>query len=537
MNVNFLDCTLRDGGYYNAWDFSPKLINDYMRAMAALSVDMVEIGLRSMSSAGSMFKGGCAYCTDEYIHSLRLPDVTPSLAVMVNGADLLNFPDGVISSVAHLFGPADSSPVRMVRIACHVDKVAVTLPAIARLRELGYQTTVNLMQIAGLSQHEVEKLAYVCVDWPIDVLYFADSMGSMLPADINRTVAALRTHWAGELGFHAHNNMEWGLANCLRAMEQGVSWIDATVLGMGRGPGNARTEYLAIELEGQQGRMMNLIPLLDLIDKYFRPMQQKYGWGPNPYYYLAGKYGIHPTYVQEMISDSRYDGEDILAVINHLKSRGGKQYNLDILEASRNFYKGVSKGSWRPAELIAGREVLLLGAGPGVETHRKVLEDYIRRARPLVIALNTQSRIDQDLIDLRVACHPIRLLADVEEHSRLPQPLISPVSMLPGNVRDALVGKETLDYGLEVQADTFTFGDTHCVLPKCLVVAYSLAVASSGGASRVLLAGFDGYGADDPRTSEMQELITTFKQSTRGLELLSVTPTRYNLPIRSIYSM
>ena len=29
--INLLDCTLRDGGYYNNWDFSTDLINDYLK--------------------------------------------------------------------------------------------------------------------------------------------------------------------------------------------------------------------------------------------------------------------------------------------------------------------------------------------------------------------------------------------------------------------------------------------------------------------------------------------------------------------------
>ena len=51
--IHLLDCTLRDGGYYNAWDFEPRLIKAYVKAMAALPVDIVEIGFRSMPGAGS----------------------------------------------------------------------------------------------------------------------------------------------------------------------------------------------------------------------------------------------------------------------------------------------------------------------------------------------------------------------------------------------------------------------------------------------------------------------------------------------------
>ncbi len=28
-----VDCTLRDGGYYNKWDFDKNLVNDYLQAI------------------------------------------------------------------------------------------------------------------------------------------------------------------------------------------------------------------------------------------------------------------------------------------------------------------------------------------------------------------------------------------------------------------------------------------------------------------------------------------------------------------------
>ncbi len=535
--IKMLDCTLRDGGYYNAWDFPLDLIHAYMKAMVALPVDMVEIGFRNIPSEGSKFKGGCAYCSDDFIRSLRLQTNGTDLAVMVNGADLLKYPEGLEASVDLLFGPAVDSPVCMVRIACHVDKVVAALPAISRLHDLGYKTTINIMQIAGLSTNKISQLARACSEWPINVLYFADSLGSMIENDINQTVGALKEYWAGELGFHAHNNMERALANCLRAIDQGVTWIDSTVLGMGRGPGNARTEYLAIELEDRLGRDMHHTPLLDLLNEYFIPLYKKYNWGPNPYYYLAGKRGIHPTYIQEMLNDSRYDKEDLLAVIDHLCSNDGKHFNLDNLETARNFYCGEPRGYWEPASMLKGRTILLLGAGPGVVKHRSALENFIRKQKPIVMALNTQSGILSDLIDLRLACHPIRLLADCEDHQELPQPLITPASMLPDDIANALRGKQIYDYGLGVKADTFETFPTYCLLPNSLVVAYALAVSAAGQSERILLAGFDGYGGDDLRSHEMQSLINFYLESTSAIPLVAITPTIYTLPIMSVYML
>ena len=84
--VKLLDCTLRDGGYYNSWDFDKKLIEKYLKAMDELSVDFVELGLRGFNSEG--FKGACAYTTDSFIRTLDVP-AGLKLGVMVTLSDSL----------------------------------------------------------------------------------------------------------------------------------------------------------------------------------------------------------------------------------------------------------------------------------------------------------------------------------------------------------------------------------------------------------------------------------------------------------------
>lgn len=534
MKKIILDCTLRDGGYYNAWDFTPELIQDYLAAMQAAGVDIIELGLRSLKNSG--FNGACAYTTDEFINSLPLPEGM-TIGVMVNGSELVgDVPQQ--EALQRLFPHAASySPVDLVRIACHVHEFKQALPAASWLKERGYLVGFNLMQVADRTEEEVKALAREAVNYPLDALYFADSMGSMNPEQVATTIKWFRSEWKGPMGIHTHDNMGLALSNTLRALDEGVTWVDATVTGMGRGPGNARTEELAIEMAERRGQPANLVPLMALLRKHFKPMQVHYGWGTNPYYYLAGKYGIHPTYIQEMLSDSRYSEEDVLAVIEHLRVEGGKKFSLNTLDVARHFYRGEPKGQWSPKARFAGREVLLLGTGPGVARHRAALECYIRQHKPLVLALNTQSAIDAELIDLRVACHPVRLLADCEAHTQLPQPLITPYSMLPADVCDSLAGKEVLDFGLNVQAECFAFEATHCTLPTSLVVGYALAVATSGQASRILMAGFDGYGADDPRSGEMRQLFEHYQAAEGALPLTAITPTRYGLHSESVYAL
>ena len=530
----FLDCTLRDGGYYNAWDFSIDLIHQYLDAIQAAGVDVVELGFRSLKNQG--FQGPCAFTTDEFIHSLTIPsDLT--IGVMVNGNELMGeVPQQ--EALERLFpSPALDSPVDLVRIACHVHEFEKALPAVTWLKERGYQVGLNLMQVADRSGEEIKALARKARTYPLDVLYFADSMGSMGPDQVAQIVQWFRSEYDGAMGIHTHDNLGLALSNTLRAIDEGVTWVDSTVTGMGRGPGNARSEELSIEIAERRGKLANLVPLMTLLRQHFKPMQAHYGWGTNPYYYLAGKYGIHPTYIQEMLSDSRYDEEDVLAVIEHLRVEGGKKFNVNTLDAARHFYHGEPKGQWSPKAQLAGREVLLLGTGPGVPRHREALERYIRTHRPLVLALNTQTAIDADLIDLRVACHPVRLLADCNSHVKLPQPLITPYAMLPRDVQASLAEKEVLDFGLNVKAETFAFGATHCTVPTSLVVAYALAMATSGQAERVVMAGFDGYGADDPRSHEMQQLFEHYQAAAGALPITAITPTRYGLHTESVYAL
>ena len=95
MKINFLDCTLRDGGYYNNWDFEPDLIKAYLEAMDNLQIDFVEIGFRSLKNDG--YKGGVAYSTDSYIESLNIPTgLVGKIGVMINGSEIVN-PDTQIS--------------------------------------------------------------------------------------------------------------------------------------------------------------------------------------------------------------------------------------------------------------------------------------------------------------------------------------------------------------------------------------------------------------------------------------------------------
>ena len=208
---NILDCTLRDGGYYNNWDFEENLVNEYLQAMDSLQIDYVEIGFRTLKNDN--FRGAFAFSTDKYLNNLDIPTgLKNKLGVMINGSEISN-PDIQIDSLEKLFQPKSKSPISLVRIACHTHEFNNCLPVASWLKKNGYLVGFNLMQISDCSKEEISRFAKIANSHPIDVLYFADSMGSLDQKKLNEIIKAFRSGWNGALGIHTHDNMGQALAN------------------------------------------------------------------------------------------------------------------------------------------------------------------------------------------------------------------------------------------------------------------------------------------------------------------------------------
>lgn len=540
FKIKHLDCTLRDGGYYNNWDFKDSLINKYLEVIGSLNIDYCEIGFRFFNNSG--FRGSCAFTSEDFLSSLEIPE-NLKIAVMINANELLKNKDLNIDVIKKLF-PLSSrnSKVDMVRVACHSEAIEKTLPIFEFLSDNGFISACNITQISDKSPETLKKLSKIIGSSKVNVLYFADSLGSLTPPEVENIVRNLKANWSGELGIHAHDNKGLALSNTLKAIDCKVGWVDSTITGIGRGPGNTKTEELIIELNNkidpQNRKDINLVPLIKLVNEDFMPMKNKYKWGSNIFYYLAGQYSIHPSYIQSMLSDYRYQEEDILASINYLKEQGGRHFDFNDLDETRKFYKGNPIGTWDPKTLFKNKDVLIIGTGAEFKNHEKAVELFIKKLSPVVLAINTKKLSNNSLIDLRIACHPTRLFADVEKHLKLPEPLVIPLSMLPKEFSKLFHGKEIRDFGIGLSQDKFEFHENFCIIPNSLVISYALALVTSGRVNNIYLAGFDGYGQGDSRNDEVNELLFKFKQSKPNANVIAITPTKYkNLTLKSVYGI
>ena len=238
-----------------------------------------------------------------------------------------------------------------------------------------------------------------------------------------------------------------------------------------------------------------------------------------------------------MLEAKSFRCEEILAVIENLKTAGGKKFSNDLIQTYRQNLHGNNKGKYVPSKNLKNKIVLILGSGPGVKEHKLALEAFVKNFKPFVIALNTQSIISSKFINVRAVCNTLRLLTDYKSFKKLPQKLILPFQRLSSTVKDKFKDVKKLDFGVDIKKNSFKFKKSSAVIPNSLAISYALAIANSGGAKSIYLAGFDGYDANDPKRREMDELLLLYQSLKKKVDLVSITPTKYKVKSTSVYSL
>lgn len=532
--MKILDCTLRDGGYYNNWDFPETIVNAYLKSVTEAGIDFIELGLRNFPKAG--FLGAYAYTTEEHLKTLDLPS-GPTYGVMVDAKTILASGLSINEAVDALFCPANESKVDLVRVAAHFHEVEESGPIIARLKELGYIVGYNLMQAGGKACELIAEKARVASSWGenLDVLYFADSLGNMNANEVERIIKAIRQEWNGKMGIHTHDNMSKGLDNSMTASKHGVEWLDSTITGMGRGAGNTQTERLLASLQGEND--YNPQPVYDLVIRYFESMQREYGWGTNLLYFLGAQNDVHPTYIQNLLTNSHYGTDEIVGAISYLSNlEGTSSYNGDILvnAISFNNSKKPVSGTDVLGGVFEGKEVLFITNSPSVGKYKKAIENYIEKKSPIVISLNINEYLDGKYIDYYVMSHNAKFLSDFNKYKCLQKPLIMPLHRFEEKELEFISGLEVYDYGFDSNAGSCNVNIDFVSAPYDITTAYAFGVALNAKAKFVSLVGYDGFDKNDHRQIEMIDVVQQFQNL--GLSLKALTPTSYPVKQGSIYA-
>ena len=532
-NIKILDCTLRDGGYYNNWDFERSLVNRYLLSLKNSSVDIVELGFRSLPK--NNFSGPYLYTTDEFISHLDLDDNT-IFGVMINGKELIDL-DEQISIVNKLFTKKDNSKISLVRIAIDFKNALEVQEIAEELKILGYKIGLNLMQANGKKDTEYISIAEKINTWgAVDILYFADSLGNMSPNDVRNICLSLKQGWPGDLGIHTHNNKNLALINSITAIDHGVVYCDGTITGMGRGAGNVPTESLLLELSNMGLHSGNPNMIQPTVEDYLK-IKNKFNWGSNLYYHYAANHRIHPTFVQSLLNDKRYDNQQVMGALGFLSERDSTSYSI---EAVRDAIYGDNvdvEGTWDATNWLINREILIVGNGPSISRYRDDILNYIERYKPAVLLLNINRNLPSSIATATIVSHEMRALFDAQEYKKLNHPIILPKNRLGKLINNRLKHLEIFNYGLTLKEDSFKINPKGCYLEWPLAAAYALAVATQSNAKKISLVGFDGYDSDDLRQEEMNNVFHKYALLKTSIEINALTPTTYRIKQNSLYSL
>ncbi|MDA3929871.1 MAG: hypothetical protein PF541_13045, partial [Prolixibacteraceae bacterium] len=169
----------------------------------------------------------------------------------------------------------------------------------------GYEVSINLMAVSKVNEMELDQALQDLSESRVNMVYVVDSFGSMYSESIEHLAKKYAAALPGkQIGIHAHNNMQLAMANTITSVINGVTMLDATLLGMGRGAGNCPIEILIAFLKNPKYR---LLPLLKVIQEEVLPWNKKIDWGYHVPYLITGALNEHPRSAMAVMDTEEKD--------------------------------------------------------------------------------------------------------------------------------------------------------------------------------------------------------------------------------------
>ncbi|MCA9490400.1 MAG: aldolase catalytic domain-containing protein [Myxococcales bacterium] len=293
-DVRVLDCSIRDGGCCNEWQFDEPLVRRTLRALSRAGVDWMEIGYRTSEGCASREScGPWRFCDDDVLFRL-VEDTHIKLAVMMDHG----------RASADDLRPRSESPIGLVRVACYARDTEAAIRTLHEAQDKGYEVMCNVMAVSTCTPQEVDRFLGLLHDSTIPNVALVDSYGALYPHHVRYLVRKYKNWLRPEqrLGIHCHNNQQTAFANTIVAVEEGATLVDATMLGIGRGAGNCPLELLLMWLDSPR---YNVEPVLELVEQYAE-LQQDLRFGYHVPYAIAGWLNDHPKdAIAQMHDDER----------------------------------------------------------------------------------------------------------------------------------------------------------------------------------------------------------------------------------------
>lgn len=482
--IKLLDCTLRDGGYLNDWEFGHNTLISVCERLVDAAIDVIEIGFlderRPFDENRSIF-----------------PD-SASVRKVYGKIDkkdslIVGMIDYGTCSLSHI-EPCEDSYLDGIRVIFKKHKMIDALNYCAELKKLGYTVFTQAVSITSYNDDELLELISRVNQLRPFALSMVDTYGLLQQDNLMHIFNRLNEHLLPEIaiGYHAHNNFQLGYANCMEVMRQPVNrtlLVDGSLYGMGKSAGNAPVELIAMHLNEVYGTAYDISQLLEAIEINILPIEKTVRWGYNLFYYISAKNKCHPSYVSYLMNMHTLSTKSINEILREIPEPIRLLYDAKYIEQAYLQYQQRECNDEAALEQLRTRlqqqKVLILGPGKTVANNQKQILSYIERERPIVISINfIPEEYHLDYLFLSNSKRYVDMAGALNEQQNQNLTIIATSNVTKTNAAFPYV----LNYRNLIDSETEIPDNSLVMLLRVLVKI---------GVEQVALAGLDGYRSDD----------------------------------------
>ena len=307
-DIKLLDCTLRDGGYVNSWNWGFAAAKDIIASLTRAGTDIVEVGfLRNVDG----YNPDVTVCnTIEELNRL-LPAHTGS--TMYSGMAMRSNYD-----IAKL-SPYEGHGIEMLRITAHDYDIREGMDFAREVKARGYKLSINPINIMGYADKDLLWILDQVNEIHPYQFSIVDTFGSMRRRDLERIVSLVDHNLAPDIrvGLHLHENMALSFCLAQEFLDKHLgrdTTVDGSLMGMGRIPGNLPIELIADYMNETLGCHYDIDEMMDAIQDHIAPLKGETAWGYTPAYFLSARYNLHRDYAEHYLDKGDLTNRDI----NHI---------------------------------------------------------------------------------------------------------------------------------------------------------------------------------------------------------------------------
>lgn len=385
-NIKILDCTLRDGGYINNWEFGDKVISGTIEKLAMANIEIIECGFIENTVKNydrAVFNS---------IEAFKKHIYPKNRGVMYVG--MVAYPYIPIEMIS----PRNNDSIDGIRVTFHENEIEEALEYSKQLMEKGYK--VFFQPIGTTSYSDIKLLnliGYVNQLKPY-AFYLVDTLGVMYKNDLLRMFHLLDNNLDNtiSIGYHSHNNLQLSFSNAQELLTLNTKReiiIDSSVFGMGRGAGNLCTELIAQYINENIKYKYDVVPILEIYDEFLSKINTNSKWGYSIPYFLAAINKTHPNYASYLLSKQTLTVNSINSILKKIPSNEKDIFNLELIENKylvyQEKYLDDSEAISKLAEVFSQeKELLIIAPGRTIKEEEYKIQKFIKERNPYVISVN-----------------------------------------------------------------------------------------------------------------------------------------------------